>query len=258
MKSAQHSLLYESIFSMATVLVVLLLSSQTQAQSLFGKKWALSEIGDDAVNSTRAYIEFDGSTKRISGDGGCNRFAGDFEINGAAIRFMRTMSTKRACVDQGIQQIENSFLSGLAQVTEFQILRDVLRLKANGRTILAFRSDSPGADNPQEAHVTGTVTYRQRNALPARAILKVRLLDVSRTDARAVTIIEQVIHVAGRQAPFAFDLVYDPSQITEHGRYVVQARIENHGRLLFINTRSLPLITNGHPTTVDVIVKPVR
>lgn len=258
MKSERHSLVFRSICGMATLLVVLLLSSHTQAQSLFGKKWALSEIDGDAVNSTRAYIEFDGSTKRISGDGGCNRFAGTFEINEAAIRFSQTMSTKRACVDQGIQRIENSFLNRLQQVTEFQIQGDVLSLKAHGRTILTFRSDSSGTDTLQEARLTGRVSYRQRIALPASAIVKVRLLDVSRADTSSIMMVEQVIRPNGQQPPFAFDLVYDPGRIREYDRYIVQARIENRGRLLFINTYSYPVITNGHPNTVDVIVRPVR
>jgi putative lipoprotein len=248
----------EQVYGIVVLLVVLLLSAQAEAQSLFGKKWVLTEIEGSGVSTTRAYIEFDGNTKRISCDGGCNRFAGNFEINGAKIKFSQTLSTKRACMDQAIQQVENDFLSGLPQVTGFRIQGNVLRLNALRRTILAFRSGSSGTSTPQEAHVTGTVSYRQRIALPARAIVTVRLLDVSRADAPSVTIVEQVIHPDGGQAPFAFDLIYDPGAINQRGRYAVQARIENRGRLLFINSRAYPVITNSHPNTVNVIVQPVR
>ena len=41
--------------------------------------------------------------------------------------------------------------------------------------------------------VTGSVTYRERIALPPTAVVQVRLVDVSRADAPAVLIAEQVI-----------------------------------------------------------------
>ena len=247
------------LFYRSTILfVALLVCSQAHAQSLFGKKWMLTEVNGAAVSSAKAYIEFDNSTKRFSGDGGCNRFSGRFEMNGANIRFSQTISTKRACLDNQIQQIENDFLSALERVTNFQIQGNYLRLNNAGRSLLAFRSESgePGGD-PQEARVTGTVTYRQRIALPARAVLKVRLVDVSRAGGRSTTIAEQIIPTSGRQVPFAFELPYPPDRIRQNRRYVIQARIENRGRLLFINTRAYPVITNGNPDTANVIVQPV-
>lgn len=109
--------------------------------SLFGKRWNLVEINGAAVRTTRAYIEFDRDTKRFSGDGGCNRFAGNFATTGSSIRFSQTLSTKRACIDLEIQQVETNFLSALERVTEFEIQGEVLRLRAAGRPRLTFRSD---------------------------------------------------------------------------------------------------------------------
>jgi putative lipoprotein len=63
---------------------------------------------------------------------------------------------------------------------------------------------------------------------------------------------------AGRQTPFAFKLRYDPRRIKERGSYVIRVRITDGARLLFTNTETYPVITGGHPDTVNVIAEPGR
>jgi len=226
---------------------------------LFGKRWKLTEVDGAAVTTTKPYIEFDREAKRFSGDGGCNRISGGFEVDGANLKFSRVISTRRACLDSDAQRIETNYLKGLEQTTSFQIEGDTLRLYASGRPILTFKADTSGAGGAsQEGRVTGTVTYLQRIALSPNAVVEVKLLDVSRADAPAVTIAEQVIRPAGRQVPIAFELRYDPRRIEERRRYVIQARILVGGNQRYINTEAYPVITGGHPNTVNVIVKPVR
>src|SRR5258708_34753519 len=50
-----------------------------------------------------------------------------------------------------------------------------------------------GQITDQHGVVTGTVTYRQRIALPRQAVVQVQLLDVSKADAPAIVIAEQTI-----------------------------------------------------------------
>jgi len=103
--------------------------------------------------------------------------------------------------------------------------------------------------------VTGSVTYRERIALPPSAVVKVRLVDVSRADAPAIMLGEQVIKAAGRQVPFAFDIAYDPRRIDERFSYAVQARIEDEdGRLRFISDRRYPVLTRGAGQHVDLVL----
>jgi putative lipoprotein len=109
----------------------------------------------------------------------------------------------------------------------------------------------------QEAHVTGTVSYRQRIALTWSAVVEVRLLDVSRADASSITIAERTIKPAGRQVPIAFDLAYDPQRINSRGSYSIQVRILDPNKLRFTSTDAYPVITGGHPNKVNVIVKPI-
>jgi uncharacterized lipoprotein YbaY len=107
------------------------------------------------------------------------------------------------------------------------------------------------------AIVTGTVAYLPRIALPPQAVVEVKLLDVSRADAPAITIAEQIIPTNGRQVPIPFSLSYDPEAIEQRYRYAVQARILVNDRLLWISTTQYPVITQGNPSSVDILVEPV-
>jgi putative lipoprotein len=105
--------------------------------------------------------------------------------------------------------------------------------------------------------VTGTVAYRERIALPPDAVIKVELVDVSRADASAIVLGEHVFEARGKQVPFAFVITYDPSKIDERMSYAVQARIEEGGRLRFINDQHYAVITRGAPTNVDLLLRSV-
>jgi putative lipoprotein len=107
------------------------------------------------------------------------------------------------------------------------------------------------------AQVTGTVTYRERIALPPTAELTVKLADVSRADAPDELIGQQVIRAEGRQVPFAFAIDYDAARIVPAHTYAVQVRIEDRGRLLFISDQVHPVLTRGAPASVDVVVRRV-
>jgi putative lipoprotein len=118
-------------------------------------------------------------------------------------------------------------------------------------------SAAPEGTGPPTPRVTGTVTYRERIALPPTATIKVQLVDVSRADAPATVLGEQVMTTGGKQVPFAFDIRYDPAHIEQRYTYAVQARIENAGKLLFINDQRYPVITRGAPDHVDMVLRAV-
>ncbi len=108
------------------------------------------------------------------------------------------------------------------------------------------------------AAVTGTVTYLVRSALPPTAVVEVQLQDVSLADAPAKVISTQSIETQGQQVPIPYVLKYDSAQIDPKHTYAVRATIKDGDKLLFINTQSYPVITNGAPTSdVEIIVEPV-
>ena len=87
--------------------------------------------------------------------------------------------------------------------------------------------------------ISGSVAYRQRIALPPDAILTIKVQDTSRADAKARTLAEQTIELAGQQVPIAFNLVVDRDLIgKKRARITLSARIEQHGKLLFINDKA--------------------
>jgi heat shock protein HslJ len=109
---------------------------------IFGSKWRLTHIGSVGVKTTRPYIQLDGATKKFSGDGGCNRMSGVAEVTGRTVKFSRIISTKRACVDAKLQQVENELMGGLERANSFFIRGDVMRLYSAGLAILTFKADS--------------------------------------------------------------------------------------------------------------------
>jgi putative lipoprotein len=121
----------------------------------------------------------------------------------------------------------------------------------------AATSVVPEGGGAAPAKVTGTVTYRERIALPPTAVIKVQLVDVSRADAPAVVIGEQVIPAEGKQVPLAFEIAYDSTRIEANHSYAVQARIEDDGQLRFINDQRYAVITRGAPIHVEIVLRSV-
>jgi uncharacterized lipoprotein YbaY len=115
------------------------------------------------------------------------------------------------------------------------------------------------ACEPQSAAtVTGTVTYPQRIALPPEATLVIKLEDVSLADAPATVIAERTIVTNGQQVPIPFKLVYDPADIEANHRYSVRAQIFYGDELAWTSTASYPVITQDHPTEVEIQVDQVE
>jgi len=102
--------------------------------------------------------------------------------------------------------------------------------------------------------LNGTVTYRQRIALPSDARLKVTISDVSRMDAPARVIAEVEMKTEGRQVPIPFTLDYDPARIVRAGNYAVSARITDaSGKLLWITDTHFNLPAPGTPATLMLV-----
>ncbi len=117
---------------------------------------------------------------------------------------------------------------------------------------------SVAAENAGEEVVRGTVTYVQRIALPPDAIIRVNVADVSKADAPAEILGGVEFPADGKQVPLGFEIPVPKSRIQDKARIVVQARIEDAaGKLLFISTENIPVLTDGAPNEVEVRVDPV-
>ena len=105
--------------------------------------------------------------------------------------------------------------------------------------------------------ITGSVAYRQRLALPADAILIIRIQDVSRAGTKARQLAEQRIELGGRQVPIPFATTIDRDLIGKQAHVTVSARIERGGKLLFVSDKSYPALNNGQPQHVAMQLKQV-
>ena len=134
----------------------------------------------------------------------------------------------------------------------------LMRVGLPGLLLLVLVSTaSAGGTDPNagaaSATVTGSVSYRERIALPADALVVVQLRDVSLMDVAAKLISEQTIKPQ-HSVPIPFSLAYDPGEIDERMTYVLFASIRSEGRLLFVTDRSYQVLTRGHPHHIDLIL----
>lgn len=107
------------------------------------------------------------------------------------------------------------------------------------------------------ASVSGTITYRERMALSPEAVAEIILQDVSRADAEAIVIAKQRITSPG-QVPIRFKLDFDPADIDQRMTYSIQARITDHGRLMYINDTMTPVLTRGAGNEVEMTLVRVQ
>lgn len=101
----------------------------------------------------------------------------------------------------------------------------------------------------QPVSVTGSITYRERIALPPTAQVEITLGDVSLADAPSKTIARQAFTADGRQAPFPFTMTVDQRPLDPRHSYAVSARITDaSGRLMFITDTRNSVAFDGRRT----------
>lgn len=130
----------------------------------------------------------------------------------------------------------------------------VLGLFAAGVSRAAARSQDD-ASAVVQPKITGTVTYRERIAIPPDASILVRLEDVTQPEGSPRRIAEATVAAAGRQVPIAFELPYRATDIVANRRYVVRARIMAGDKTLFSTKTPYPVITRGAPTKLEILVQ---
>ncbi len=108
------------------------------------------------------------------------------------------------------------------------------------------------ATSTESGVLRGSVSYRERMALPSDAVLEVVLVDVSRQDVGAPVIAEVTVYPEGRQVPLPFELRYAPAKIDPDRSYALRATIHSGAQMLFTTDTAYRVITQGNPTHVDL------
>ncbi len=215
--------------------------------------WLLVAVNGQApLENSMAWAEFkDG---KVAGSAGCNRYnatysAVDAGNSSGSLAVGPVASSRMACSEpEGVMEQEAQYLELLETAAAYEIVDGRLSVRnETGSEVLAF-----------QAAVLGTVTAAQEAQLPKGATALIRLDDVSRADAPAVTI-NQVELQGMAGFPFPFAVTYNPAQIDPRMDYAILVRInDGDGNLAFINTQAYIVITKDHPSVVEVMVEDIR
>jgi putative lipoprotein len=134
------------------------------------------------------------------------------------------------------------------------------RLLSHGLFAVALFSAGVVHAGDQEADgmetIEGSIWYRERIALPPGAEIHVYLEYAARMDVPAEVVATTSIDPRGGP-PWSFALPYDPRKLHDRGRYVLRAGIEADGRLLFINTESIPAFLGDASGPLEIRVSRV-
>jgi putative lipoprotein len=115
-------------------------------------------------------------------------------------------------------------------------------------------SRSPSGEDAASASLSGTVTYRERVALPPDAIVEISLIDATAQDDAPRAVATTAVRAEGRQVPLPFSLHYDASKIAKSHLYTVRAAIKSGSELLFTTDIARAVITQENPTHVDLML----
>ena len=114
-------------------------SSKNMAK-LGGVKWVLQTLNGEEINLTdqnsEIFIQFDEAEHRVNGRGGCNRFFGNYEMEGKKLKFSPMGATRMACPDL---QLENTFFRMLDEVDSFSIKDNLLSFLSKEKVVAVFK-----------------------------------------------------------------------------------------------------------------------
>ncbi|MBC8075003.1 MAG: META domain-containing protein [Chloroflexales bacterium] len=116
----------------------------TDTPDLMGTAWRLETYGPAgapvaAPNGAEAMVTF-GDDGRVTGDTGCNRFFGPYQIEGDEIVFGALGATRKACIGEERQRQEGALLAALRGDVRYELADDTLRLFAANDAVLTLAS----------------------------------------------------------------------------------------------------------------------
>ncbi|MDH6591868.1 heat shock protein HslJ [Variovorax sp. TBS-050B] len=108
-----------------------------------GPVWRLAQLGNEPVApGGEAQVQFDASSGRVSGSGGCNRVSGAFTRSGISLRIGQLASTRMACTDPVRAATEAQFIAALQNTASYRLAGPgrLALLDASGRTVATLNA----------------------------------------------------------------------------------------------------------------------
>lgn len=223
---------------------------------LGGTAWQLVKFqgGDGATvyPDVRAkYTISFGTDGRVSARLDCNRGNGTWTSEGANhLEYGPLSVTRLACAPPSLYN---------RIVRHWPYFRSyVMR---NGHLFLSLMADGGiyefepmNAARFEAEPVRGIATYLERIALPRQAVFEATLEDVSRAGAPS-EIVARIRNEQPGNAPIPFTISYNADRIIQSHSYTVRARILVDDRLLFTTDQNYPVLTGGHPSEVQLLLR---
>jgi len=103
----------------------------TDSLTLEGTEWQLLTFGDEdtvAYDPEIAVITATFAEDRLSGNGGCNNYSGEYTVDGNAITFSPIASTRMACADETVSAAESAYFTALATASSYAIEGNLLTI----------------------------------------------------------------------------------------------------------------------------------
>lgn len=132
--------------------------------------------------------------------------------------------------------------------------------RAGAAVLLAAAACAPAtpasvpAPDPPGGTLRGTVTYRERMALPADAVVDVWITDVSPGVTIQVLTGEARVETKGRPVPIPFEVAFDRARLAPDHDYAVKAAIRAGDETLFESVGNVLVLTKGRPSSVALVL----
>lgn len=133
-----------------------------------------------------------------------------------------------------------------------------MRIAAGLLTTLIAVTGLTGCGEPNEderiGKVVGQAAYREKIAVPPGTRMEVTVADVTAAPPPGQMLTRIVVAKAG-QPPYEFEVPFRRDDIVDEHRYVVTARLMDRERVLFETASPVPVITQGNPTEVELVLR---
>lgn len=114
-------------------------AKQRQLGSIQDKRWTLVNMNGNVQEQSPIWLEFDTTSHRFNGNGGCNKVGGEYKLEGSEISFGKVMSTRMACMDEKANERESAFLRMLSDRTySVKFEGQQIQFRDSGRIAMLF------------------------------------------------------------------------------------------------------------------------
>jgi putative lipoprotein len=121
--------------------------------------------------------------------------------------------------------------------------------------ILAVAAAAQAADAPPSLVLNGSVLYRERDALPDNAQVRVQLVDATPGEEPKVYA-ETTFATQGKQVPIAFSLPFDPSKLDPGHLYALRGYILIEGRIAYVTRARVIVDPKALPAAMSILLVP--